>query len=74
MLLTYWVIGQNIVEFEQKGQEKSVYGSKLLNRLSKDLSNQLGKGFSRTNLIFIRLCYPRYPEIGEVSNQLTWGI
>jgi len=73
LVLTYWAIGKHIVEFEQKGQEKSVYGSKLLNRLSKDLSNQLGKGFSRTNLIFMRLCYLRYPEISKVSNQLTWG-
>jgi DUF1016 N-terminal domain len=51
MLLTYWAIGQHIVEFEQQGNEKAGYGSKILERLSNDLSDQLGRGFSRTNLI-----------------------
>ena len=73
MVLTYWAIGQHIVEYEQKGKEKSVYGSKLLNRLSKDLSDQLGKGFSRTNLISMRLCYLKYGDVNKVSDQLTWG-
>ncbi|MDP3581857.1 MAG: DUF1016 N-terminal domain-containing protein, partial [Ignavibacteria bacterium] len=31
---TYWQIGKRIVEFEQGGKEKSVYGSKLLDVLS----------------------------------------
>jgi len=73
LVLTYWAIGQHIVEFEQQGQEKSVYGSKLLNRLSKDLSDQLGRGFSRTNLIYMRLCYLKYSDINSLSDQLTWG-
>lgn len=37
------------------------------------LSDQLGKGFSRTNLISMRLCYIRYPDILLLSDQLTWG-
>jgi predicted nuclease of restriction endonuclease-like (RecB) superfamily len=73
MVLTYWAIGQHIVEFEQRGSEKAVYGSKILERLSKDLSDQLGKGFSRTNLISMRLCYLRYPNTTLLSDQLTWG-
>lgn len=35
---TYWKVGEHIVRFEQKGQEKAEYGSGLLERLSKDLS------------------------------------
>lgn len=73
MVLTYWAIGQHIVEFEQRGSEKAVYGSKLLERLSRDLSDQLGRGFSRTNLISMRLCYLRYPSPSLLSDQLTWG-
>lgn len=73
LVLTYWAIGQHIVEYEQEGKEKSVYGSKLLNRLSKDLSHQLGKGFNRTNLIYMRLCYLNYSNIETLSHQLTWG-
>ncbi len=73
MVLTYWAIGRHIVEFEQLGNEKSVYGSKILERLSKDLSDQLGRGFSRTNLISMRLCYVRYPDVTLLSDQLTWA-
>lgn len=73
LLLTYWSIGQHIVEFEQQGNEKAEYGSKILERLSKDLSDQFGRGFSRTNLISMRLCYLRYPVVTLLSDQLTWG-
>lgn len=37
------------------------------------MSDQLGRGFSRTNLIFMRLCYLKYDDINIVSDQLTWG-
>ena len=73
LVLTYWAIGKNIVEFEQQGNEKAVYGSKVLERLSKDLSDQLGKGFSRTNLIYMRLCFIKYPDLNILSDQLSWG-
>ena len=73
MVLTYWAIGKHIVEFEQGGNEKAKYGSKILERLSRDLSDQLGKGFSRTNLISMRLCFIRYPDVTLLSDQLTWG-
>ncbi|MBK8565380.1 MAG: DUF1016 family protein [Saprospiraceae bacterium] len=73
MVLTYWAIGRHIVEFEQAGHEKAVYGSKVLERLSRDLSDQLGRGFSRTNLISMRLCYVRYPDASLLSDQLNWG-
>lgn len=73
MVLTYWAIGQHIVEFEQGGAEKAVYGTKLLEQLSKDLSHQLGRGFNRSNLIYMRLCYLKYPSIDLLSHQLTWA-
>lgn len=73
LVLTYWAIGRHIVEYEQSGNEKAVYGSKVLDRLSRDLSDQLGRGFSRTNLISMRLCFIKYPELSLLSDQLTWG-
>ena len=73
LVLTYWAIGKNIVEFEQQGNEKAVYGSKVLDGLSKDLSDQLGRGFSRTNLIYMRLCFIKYSDINILSDQLSWG-
>jgi predicted nuclease of restriction endonuclease-like (RecB) superfamily len=73
MVLTYWAIGKNIVEFEQNGHEKAVYGSRLLETLSKDLSHELGKGFNRSNLIYMRLAYIRYPNVSNLSHELTWA-
>ncbi len=73
LLLTYWQIGQIMVEFEQGGQLRADYGTQLLPRLSRDLSHQLGKGFNRSNLIYMRLLYLKYPKSAILSHQLTWA-
>jgi predicted nuclease of restriction endonuclease-like (RecB) superfamily len=68
---TYWKIGMHIVEFEQEGQKKAMYGSELLNRLSKDLSLSYGKGFSRSNLFQIRAFYLKFQKIQTLSGFLS---
>ena len=73
MVESYWRIGQYIVEYEQNGNEKAVYGSDLLNRLSRDLTDIYGKGFSHSNLIYIRKFYISYPKSQTVSDFLTWS-
>ncbi|MCD4704548.1 PDDEXK nuclease domain-containing protein [bacterium] len=72
LVKTYWEIGKRIVEFEQHGKITSEYGSKLLINLSKELSS-LGKGFSRSNLTYMRLFYIKYPKSETVSHQLSWS-
>jgi len=67
---TYWQIGKYIVEYEQGGSEKSEYGSKLLDRISKDLTMLYGKGFGRSNLVYIRKLYLSYQISGTLSHQL----
>ena len=73
MIDTYWEIGKNIIEFEQKGKLKAEYGSKLLLRISKDLKLKYGKGFSRSNLSYMRQFYIKYPNRETVSHKLTWS-
>ncbi len=73
ILDTYWKIGKNIVEFEQKGKLKAEYGKNLLINLSKDLSVKFGKGFSRSNLQYMRLFYIYYPIRQTVSGKLSWS-
>jgi len=73
ILNAYWSIGKNIVEFEQKGKEKAEYGKKLLVNLSKDLSIKHGKGFSRSNLQYMRLLYQYYPIRQTVFGKLSWS-
>ena len=62
ILVTYWEVGKHIVEFEQQGKEKAVYGDTLLSNLSKDLKNKHGKGFSKSNIYLMRLFYQQYPK------------
>jgi predicted nuclease of restriction endonuclease-like (RecB) superfamily len=70
---TYWEIGKYIVEFEQNGNEKAEYGTKLFDRLSNDLTKAYGKGFGRSNLIYMRKLYVTFPISGTLSHQLTWS-
>jgi predicted nuclease of restriction endonuclease-like (RecB) superfamily len=61
MTATYWEIGRRIVEVEQRGQERAAYGSQLIERLSLDLTNRFGRGFSRANLEYMRRFYECWP-------------
>lgn len=73
LVKTYWTIGKQIVEYEQGGKEKAEYGSALLDNLSKDLKLRYGKGFSKSNLVYMRLFYLKYPKSETVSHQLSWS-
>ena len=70
---TYWQIGQYIIDFEQGGNVKATYGKALLENLSSDLINMHGKGFSRSNLSYMRLFYLRYPICEKASHKLSWS-
>lgn len=73
MLHAYWEIGKYIIEFEQKGNLKADYGTRLLENLSKDLSLRHSKGFSRSNLNYMRLLFHKYPFCETMSPKLTWS-
>ncbi len=73
LVKTYWEIGRQIVEYEQKGKERAEYGSKLLTKLSKDLKIKYGKGFSKSNIYLMRLFYLNYPKFQTVSGKLSWS-
>lgn len=70
---TYWKIGKYIVEFEQDGNVKAAYGSKLLTTLSHQLTLRLGRGYSRPNLNNMRKFYLCYENCQTVSDKLTWS-
>lgn len=57
-----WLIGFYIVEFEQNGSDRAVYGDKLLKELAKEIKI---KGHSETNIILSRQFYKVYPQIGQ---------
>ena len=62
-----------IVDELQNGKEKANYGSHLLETVSKDLKNKLGKGYSVDNLENMRkfyLCYSSQIQISENSSRI----
>ena len=61
LIQTYWEIGRIIVEDEQGNLERAEYGKKLITDLSKRLTKEYGKGFSRANLQNMRNFYLLYP-------------
>ena len=77
MVVTYFKIGKRIVEEEQRGNRKANYGEKLLLELSKKLTKEFGKGFSKRNLELIRKFYLTYSIAKSPISQLpkfnlTW--
>ena len=73
LLVTYWHVGKLIVEDEQNNIHRAEYGKKVLKELSKRLTNDLGKGFSVSNLQFMRRFYQKYPIQQTLSVKLTWS-
>jgi predicted nuclease of restriction endonuclease-like (RecB) superfamily len=61
MTTTYWLVGQRIVEQEQRGAPRAGYGEQLLKRLARDLSKRFGRGFSERNLEQMRGFYLAWP-------------
>ena len=71
-VLAYWKVGQLIVENEQKGQSRAEYGKTLIKALSTRLNKKFKRGFSISNLKYMRQFYLAYKDrIGQtVSGQL----
>lgn len=69
MVQTYFEIGRAIVENEQEGESRAVYGRGLLKGLSHRLTARFGKGFSVDNLERMRKFYLVY-GVKDLSNGL----
>ena len=72
LLSTYWNIGRIIAEYEQTVPERADYGKQTLKELSKALTAEFGKGFSRANLYNMRQFYLSYEKVQSVTGKLTW--
>ncbi len=69
MTQTYWEIGRRIVEEEQGGEKRAEYGKALIKKLSIELAQDFGKGFSVDNLENMRKFYLAYPKSETVSRK-----
>jgi predicted nuclease of restriction endonuclease-like (RecB) superfamily len=74
LVLLYWNIGREILA----RQAAQGWGTKVIGRLAKDLKSAFPemKGFSRTNLLYMRLFAESYPDeqfVQQVVGQIPWG-
>lgn len=76
MVEAYWLIGQRIVEDEQHGKTRAEYGKKLIENLSKALTEEFGRGFSYANLWNFRQFYLEFPNqeiLYTLCRELSWS-
>ncbi len=73
LLNTYWNIGRIICEHEQSDPERADYGKQTIKELSKALTKEFGKGFSRSNLQNMRQFYLTYQKCQTLSGKLSWS-
>ncbi|MEZ0374417.1 MAG: YhcG family protein [Candidatus Sericytochromatia bacterium] len=70
LVLRNWLFGCYLVEYEQNGEDRAVYGQRLLKETAKRLKQQGVSGMSATSLKLCRQLYFSYPQIGQtVSDQ-----
>jgi predicted nuclease of restriction endonuclease-like (RecB) superfamily len=74
LVLLYWQIGREILE----RQDRAGWGAKIIESLASDLHREFPdmKGFSRTNLLYMRAfaqAWPDEPFVQQVVGQIPWG-
>lgn len=72
LIVTYWAIGKEIVEKEQKNNIDNQTSRQIILQLSKQLTQRLGSGFSRSNLFNMRKLYIEFPSVQAVPGQISW--
>ncbi len=71
MVEAYWNIGKKIIE-EQGGKNTAEYGQRLILELSKQMTEDFGKGFTVTNLKYMRQFYLTFPNGHALRGELSW--
>jgi len=69
LTLRNWFFGLYIVEFEQNGQDRAVYGDRLLKEIAEKFKSGKVKGMSFTNLNLYRQFYQLYPQIIQTLSE-----
>ena len=78
LLQRNWLIGYRIAEEELQGENRAEYGASIIKQLSKDLTAEYGKGFTKSNLYNFYSFYKMFPNIfqtlsGKSEILLSWS-
>lgn len=74
MVTLYWSIGERIRK-DTLGSERASYGEQIVDALSRQLSEEYGRGFSRPNLFHMIRFAETFPDrkiVYALSRQLSW--
>jgi predicted nuclease of restriction endonuclease-like (RecB) superfamily len=78
MVLAYWHVGREVVEFVQRGAKRAEYGEQVLEVLSARLQERVGRGYSVRNLRYFRSFYQAYadrePLIRDARDEFGTGL
>ncbi len=73
LLSTYWNIGRCIADFEQRQNIQAELEAETFIALSKALTREFGRGFSRSNLYNMRRFFLTHTSVQTVSGHLSWS-
>lgn len=76
MVTAYWFTGKRIVIQEQNGGNRAEYGKEIIKKLSYELTEEFGKGFSTQSLYNFRMFYQKFHDPQKFSTVwriLTWS-
>lgn len=68
---SHWIIGREIVEEELQGRKRAAYGAQLLNIMAERLMHKLGRGYTVTNLRYMKRFYLIYQELNQIRQTLS---
>ena len=69
-----WLLGYRIAEEELQGENRAEYGAAIIKRLSKELTAEYGKGYTKSNLYSFYSFYKTYPEIFQTPSGKSVGL
>lgn len=75
LTLLYWHIGERLYK-EVLQEQRAEYGQHMVATVSRHLTTEFGKGFTRDNLLRMIQFVQRFPEaqiVGTLSRQLSWS-
>ena len=75
-IITYWNVGRRIVEEEQCGKARAVYGTQLIKKLADTLTPVYGNSYSKRNLDYYKKFYLLFPDAEIVNTRvhnLDWS-
>lgn len=65
-------IGKLLVEEEQQGSDRAVYGKQVVESLSLKLQAVYGRGYNKTNLWYMRQFYQSFENLHALRGELSW--